>query len=66
MKTQQIASLSGKKLSRTEMKKLHGGATITGVWVCAADGYWGCYATKVRCLIECPEYTDCKAYAGCP
>jgi hypothetical protein len=53
-------------LSRTEMRQLKGGASAVNVWVCAADGYWGCYSTKVRCLIDCPEYHDCRAYTSCP
>jgi hypothetical protein len=55
----------GKKLGRNDMKKVQGGITTTGLWVCPAD-YYDCYLYRGQCLTYCSRPATCRWYAGCP
>jgi hypothetical protein len=64
MKKQQMVSFPGKKLSRTEMKNLNGGAAALGLWVCTLE--YDCYSTLAACRTYCVKPALCKAYSYCP
>jgi hypothetical protein len=65
MKKQQMASFPGKKLLRSEMKNLHGGAAAFTTWVCVIDGA-DCYSSLSACKAGCSRPNSCRAYSYCP
>jgi hypothetical protein len=65
MKKQVTSSLSGKQLSRTEMKRLAGGiAAVAGKWSCSSAIY-SCYANKPLCTAVCFKPFSCRQIDAC-
>jgi hypothetical protein len=65
MKKQVTSFFSGKKLSRTEMKKLAGGIkAVGGKWSCSSDIY-SCYANKPLCVAVCYKPFSCRQIDAC-
>ena len=55
----------GKRLSRDEMKTVHGGATTGFLWDCEQDGeFTYCTPTDVNPAHRC-GYTSCVAAGSC-
>jgi hypothetical protein len=65
MKKQQVSSLTGKQLSRNEMKGLKGGIIPGGLWVCTRDAY-DCYFYKDECQCACSVPSSCVYSDYCP
>jgi hypothetical protein len=63
---QQNASLPGKKLQRSEMKKLTGGTksavTTGGYWYCGTDYETYCYSSLAHCQSECSSPLVCTQH----
>jgi hypothetical protein len=65
MKKQQKTASPLRKLSRTEMKNLVGGAAAPLVWVCTLDDT--CYYVwKLNCLVTCADPAACQRSVACP